>query len=101
LLLLFLLLFRRRLLNLFHFIFVSHAKYSPLLKPKNRRHHNITEAALTVRSLFDSAMQFFLGRTRQVDEAHRIAVNIAKAAGAIAYALGHRIFRSAKCAVDR
>jgi hypothetical protein len=51
-----LLLFLRRLLNLFHFIFVGHGKYSPL-QEINRIHMNIIQAWLTVCSLIDTAMQ--------------------------------------------
>src|SRR5215469_9716408 len=51
--LLLLLLFLRWLLNLFHFIFVSHGKYSSSQK---NGVHNIIQAWLTVCSPFDSAM---------------------------------------------
>jgi hypothetical protein len=50
-----LLLFLRRLLNLFHFIFVSHGKHSPLLSPDTKKingiHMNITQAWLTVNAI--------------------------------------------------
>ena len=58
--LLLLLLFLRWLLNLFHFIFVSHGKYSSSQK---NGVHNIIQAWLTVCSPFDSAINFFLERT--------------------------------------
>jgi hypothetical protein len=75
-----LLLFLRRLLNLFHFIFVSHGKHSLLSLTGNQKiigiHMNIIQAWLTVCPLSDTAMQFLFGRAP-----HQRASDTAQGAG--------------------